>query len=168
MDAIVEQWKVYKITSSKRWGHNVYEVSNFGRVRVNGELINFNSYKLEHGYHKVGGFKVYRAVAELFIPNPENKPCVDHINTIRTDDRVNNLRWVTYKENNNNLITRTKPNGFLHKHHSLEVKQKISRSHMGKKLSEEHKKKLSDSHKGHEPGNKGKHVHYENGKRIYY
>ena len=29
MDAIVEQWKVYKITSSRRWGHNVYEVSNF-------------------------------------------------------------------------------------------------------------------------------------------
>ena len=47
MDAIVEQWKVYKITSSRRWGHNVYEVSNFGRVRVNGELINFNSYKLD-------------------------------------------------------------------------------------------------------------------------
>ena len=164
---MTEVWKVYKVTSYRNQFHNYcYEISSEGRIKINGELV--EPFVQRNGYRKIAGKYLHRLVAELFVPNPDNKPFVDHINTDSLDNRAENLRWVTYKENNNNLITRTKPNGFLHKHHSLEVKQKISISHMGKKLSEEHKKKLSDSHKGHEPGNKGKHVHYENGKRIYY
>lgn len=74
----------------------------------------------------------------MFIPNPENKPEIDHINTIRDDNRVENLRWVTHKENSNNPITlkrssesmngkyKGENNPFYGKHHTEETKKKLS------------------------------------------
>lgn len=104
-----------------------YMVSSFGRVKsakrkikhpLSGE-INIKErilkqHVLSSGYlapsplSKNGETKTiytHKLVAEAFIPNPENKPCIDHINTIRTDNRAENLRWVTYKENSNNPLT---------------------------------------------------------------
>ena len=98
-----EIWKVYKETNSRGW-HRVYEVSDQGNVKINGELVDFSNQK--RTYYEIGSFDVHRAVAELFVPNPDNKPCIDHINTDKYDNRAVNLQWCTQKENCNNLLTR--------------------------------------------------------------
>ena len=47
-------------------------------------------------------FMKHQLLAKQYIPNPENKPFVDHINRNRSDNRLENLRWVSHLENNNN------------------------------------------------------------------
>ena len=46
------------------------------------------------------GFFLHRIIAVAFIPNPENKPCINHIDGNKKNNSLNNLEWVTYSENN--------------------------------------------------------------------
>ena len=90
-----------------------YEINKDGVVRRIHKTV-ASKVRAQHidtrGYYSITLYKngidyrrsVHRLLAQIFIPNPDNKPCVDHINRNRTDNRLENLRWVTYSENNKN------------------------------------------------------------------
>lgn len=102
----------------------LYQVSDQGKVRsldryvsnnhlMKGQILKqhlsnrqyWKVYLVTH--NKVRTFQVHRLVAEAFIPNPESKPCVDHINCDKNNNTVFNLRWCTHSENMMNDITYT-------------------------------------------------------------
>ena len=81
-----------------------YKVSNYGRLfskRTNkilkGELTEKGYIRVALTEHK--RYLVHCIVARTFIPNPENKPQVNHIDSNRQNNNVKNLEWVTAKEN---------------------------------------------------------------------
>lgn len=91
----------------------LYEVSSLGRVRRLKTDYIFSVVLDSYGYPIVTlktptmtkTCKVHRLVALAFIPNPDNRPQIDHIDGVKTNNKVGNLRWVTSKQNMQNPHT---------------------------------------------------------------
>ena len=106
-----EEWRDIKGYEGK------YQVSNLGRVKslyfINRQATIPREKILKFGHNKQGyphvhlcknnktskSIFVHKLVAEAFIPNPNNHPVVNHINEIKTDNRVENLEWCTQQYN---------------------------------------------------------------------
>lgn len=130
MKSTIEIWRDIKDYEG------LYKISNLGRIKslthyvkhfrgglrlVNGRILTLildsNGYYIvklsKNGIIKK--YNVHRLIAETFLPNPNNLPQVDHINRIRIDNRIENLRWVDLTIQNENrdltpaILTSSKP-----------------------------------------------------------
>ena len=197
---MTEQWRTAVYDGELYEG--LYKVSNFGRIlslnyRNTGKAKLMTPVERKDGYFQVGLSKngeykkrlVHRLIAETFLPNPENKPCINHkiegekgkkINMVifnedgSVDEERTTIEWATYEENNN-YATRNEriskahkgeKNHFFGKHLSEEHKRKLSKAKKGKHLSEEHKRKLSEAQKGEKNHNYGKQLSDETRKKM--
>lgn len=100
---MVEEWRV--VSRNPR-----YEVSNQGRIRkvttkrLKKYELNGNGYpSIRLGYGKAATgtrYNIHRLVAEVFLPNPDNYPVVNHIDGDKLNNCVDNLEWCSYAHNN--------------------------------------------------------------------
>jgi hypothetical protein len=143
---------------------NRYSIDENGNVfsHVSGRIL--KPQKNHRGYLMVDLYKngkakkgiIHRLVAITYIPNPQNLPEIDHIDTNRQNNNVNNLKWCTRKENCNNPLTlkhggdsrRGERHHLFGKNLSDETKKRMSESRKGHIISEETKKKISIAKKG--------------------
>lgn len=144
-------------------GHPHHFVSNLGRVKSVDHVVidkgrpshrKGRIFKLSaggNGYIRVvlekKWYTVHRLVAMAFIPRIEGKNVVNHKNGIKTDNRAENLEWVTTSENGIHAY-HTGLNGLTEK-----GRERLRKYHTGRTHSDETKRKLSEVRKGKSWGN---------------
>ena len=141
---------IYKTYDIKNVGP--YQVSSDGKIRRNGKELKGSI--TPKGYIRVNlqGRKtmLHRVIAEAYLGKPKKNYQVNHKNGIKTDNRIENLEWVTPSEN---LLHAYRELGrkaaFEGKRMPEEIKKKISKSNKGRKIPELIRIKNSESHKGH-------------------
>lgn len=122
----MEHWKVVEGT------YGALEVSDLGRVKSNlrdGRILKTSLDR--KGYHRLRMtikrqkycFKVHRLVAMAFIPNPDNKPQVNHIDGNKDNNAASNLEWVSNAENAHHAIS----NGLWENVYKASLKENESR-----------------------------------------
>lgn len=107
-----------------------YKVSSLGRIKSLKRMVNFAGHEREveekiregvksrNGYWRITLSKDYKnktytihsIVAKAFIPNPENLPCINHINSDKDDNSVANLEWISHKNNTRHYYLNTAKN----------------------------------------------------------
>lgn len=103
MEQVITESKWRPIAGFERY----YEIDESGNIRSIRGALTMKQYVNEKGYSTVGlmgdgvkkRFKVHRLVAIAFIPNPDNKPQVNHKDFNKLNNHVSNLEWATGKEN---------------------------------------------------------------------
>lgn len=120
-----------------------FYISSLGRVKtLDGKIVDLSNRKSRYLIYR--GYKIHRLVAEHFIPNPFNKPEVNHKDGKKHNNKACNLEWVTTSENRRHAFDNKlelPSNGFKGKNHTEETKQKISKNNarywLGRKKSPE-------------------------------
>ena len=94
---VSDMGEVKSLPKNHRYGSKVEKILK-GRAEKDGYLrVNLS----KNG--KTKDFRIHRLVAAAFIPNSKNKPTVNHINADKLDNRMSNLEWATYSEQNEHL-----------------------------------------------------------------
>lgn len=125
--------KWVKINRNSNYSINeLGEIRNDSTGRIKSAYINpSNGYLTVDLYrgNKPQKVTVHRLLAEAFIPNPENKPCIDHKDGNRQNNELSNLRWATFSENNSRFNTVGVRSERIKVEHYTEIRKKRGGGH---------------------------------------